>query len=64
MTHYAAIWIFGQYYTITKPGPGPLAFIVVLGVLFLILVAWLAMVFYDIPVRKYFNKKRQKKNIA
>lgn len=59
MTHYAAIWIFGHYYTINKPGMGQLSFIIILGVLLSIGIAYLAMVFYDLPVRRYFNKKRQ-----
>ncbi len=60
MTHYAAIWLFGHYYTTYKPGPDQLTYVIVLGVLFLIGVAYLAMVFYDLPVRKYLNKKRQR----
>jgi len=59
MTHYAVIWIFGHYYTINKPGVAQLSYIIISGVVLLIGIAWLAMVFYDLPVRKYFNKKRQ-----
>ncbi len=59
MTHYAAIWLFGHYYTSHKPATGQLAIIIIAGVLFLIGIAYLAMVIYDVPVRKYLNKKRQ-----
>lgn len=59
MTHYAAIWIFGHYYTNNKPGTSQLLVIVITGVLFLIWIGYLAMVLYDIPVRKYLHKKRQ-----
>ena len=58
MTHYAVIWIFGHYVTINQPGVGQLTFIITSGVVVLLGIAWLAMVFYDLPVRKYFNKKR------
>ncbi len=64
MTHYAAIWVFGHYYTLKKPSMNQLPYIITLGVLFLIGVAYLAMVFYDLPVRKYLNKKRQQANTA
>ena len=56
MTHYAAIWVFGNYYTNKKPPAGDLLFIVVPGIIFLVAVAYLTMVFYDIPVRNYLKK--------
>ena len=58
MTHYAVIWIFGHYYTIKQPGLGQLSLIITSGVVLLVGIGWLAMVFYDLPVRKYLNKKR------
>jgi peptidoglycan/LPS O-acetylase OafA/YrhL len=63
MTHYAAIWIFGHYYTSNKLATSQLAVTIIFGVLFLIGFAWLAMVFYDLPVRKYLNKKRQQRTV-
>lgn len=57
MTHYAAIWIFGNYYTSSKPTIDQLPFIIVPGVILLVAFAWLVMKFYDIPVRKYLKKK-------
>ncbi len=59
MTHYAAIWIFGHYYTANKPGTSELALIIVTGTLLLVGFAYLVMVLYDIPVRRYLHKKRQ-----
>ena len=59
MTHYAAIWIFGNYFTKYKPGMSELWYIIVAGVLFLIAIAYLAMVLYDLPVRRYLNSKRR-----
>lgn len=59
MTHYAAIWIFGNYFTTQKPASGELTLVIVGGVIFLVLVAYLAMVLYDIPVRKYLGRKRR-----
>lgn len=59
MTHYWAIWIFGNYFLKHKPGGGQLAVIVVIGTLFLVGFATLVMVLYDIPVRRYLTRKRE-----
>jgi peptidoglycan/LPS O-acetylase OafA/YrhL len=59
MTHYAAIWVFGNYYTSKKPPAGELPYIIIPGIIFLVLVAYLVMMFYDIPVRRYLTRKRQ-----
>ena len=64
MTHYAALWIFGHYYTTYKPGMDQLAYIIPLSVLFLIGVAYVTLVLYDLPLRKYLNKKRQQQSTA
>jgi len=40
MTHYAAIWIFGNYFTQYHPGLKSLSFIVISGVIMLTLFAW------------------------
>jgi len=61
MTHYAAIWIFGNYYTTYNPSTSELTLVVVSGTLVLILVAYLAMRFYDIPVRNYLTAKRKQR---
>lgn len=59
MTHYAAIWIFGNYFTNHKPSPDQLTWVIIGGVVFLVVVAYLAMILYDIPVRKYLLNKWQ-----
>jgi peptidoglycan/LPS O-acetylase OafA/YrhL len=61
MTHYAAIWVFGNYYIAHKPAGKELFWIVSIGTILLVAFAWLVMVVYDIPVRKYLNNKRQQK---
>ncbi len=61
MTHYAAIWIFGNYYTTYNPSSTQLILVVITGTLVLIAVAYLAMKFYDIPVRKYFTAIREQR---
>lgn len=58
MTHYSAIWIFAHYYTVNKPSTSQLFYIVAFGVLLLIGIAYLTMLLYDVPIRKYLNKKR------
>ena len=59
MTHYAFIWIFGNYITNKKPATGELVCIIIAGVIFLIIFAYLVMKFYDVPVRKWLNGRRQ-----
>ncbi len=61
MTHYAAIWVFGNYFTTYKPGTWELAVIITTGTILLIGFAYLVMVFYDIPVRRYLSSKREGK---
>jgi peptidoglycan/LPS O-acetylase OafA/YrhL len=59
MTHYAFIWIFFSYYNTYKPGTTLLTVVITGGTLLLVGVAYLTMVFYDIPVRKYLNSRRK-----
>ncbi len=59
MTHYAFIWMFGNYFSSHKPGTTQLFFIVPISMLLLIGIAYLVMVLYDIPVRKYLSNKRK-----
>ncbi|MGI4760073.1 MAG: acyltransferase family protein [Janthinobacterium lividum] len=58
MTHYAAIWLFGHYYTRYKPGPTELLLVVSLGIALLVGIAYAAMVRYDTPVRRYLSSKK------
>jgi len=60
MTHYAAIWMFGNYYASHKPDTGQLALIIITGIILLVGVAYLVMVSFDIPVRKYLTERRKK----
>jgi peptidoglycan/LPS O-acetylase OafA/YrhL len=60
MTHYAALWMFGNYYFSHKPGPTQLTYVIVTSIILLIGLAWLVMVAYDIPVRKYLSEKRKR----
>ncbi|HEY0666539.1 MAG TPA: acyltransferase [Sphingobacteriaceae bacterium] len=59
MTHYAVIWMFGNYFTTNKPGTAQLSMIIITGTLLLLVVAYLVMVFYDTPVRRYLTNKRE-----
>ena len=61
MTHYAAIWVFGHYCTSNKPTTGELTIVVITGTILLVGFAYLVMVIYDIPVRRYLTAKRQQK---
>jgi peptidoglycan/LPS O-acetylase OafA/YrhL len=59
MTHYAAIWIFGNYFTTQKPSIADLPYIIIPGIIFMIAFAYFTMVLYDIPVRRYLTRKRR-----
>ena len=61
MTHYAVLWMFGNYYTSHKPGAAQLAFIIIAGLILLVGAAYLVMIAYDIPVRKYLSEKRNER---
>jgi peptidoglycan/LPS O-acetylase OafA/YrhL len=60
MTHYAAIWMFGNYYASHKPDTGHLALVIITGIILLVGAAYLVMVGFDIPVRKYLTERRKK----
>ncbi|RZL19905.1 MAG: acyltransferase [Pedobacter sp.] len=59
MTHYAVLWMFGNYYTSAAPNTIHLTLIVSIAVILLIGFAYLVMVFYDIPLRRYLSNKRK-----
>ncbi|HET7002347.1 MAG TPA: hypothetical protein VFI33_13590, partial [Puia sp.] len=61
MTHYAVLWMFGNYYTSHHPGTMQLALIITAGIMLTVGAAYLVMIFYDIPVRKYLNDKRNER---
>ncbi|WP_184549357.1 acyltransferase family protein [Mucilaginibacter sp. FT3.2] len=59
MTHYVGIWFFGNYVMSHKPPTNQIVYITIAGVALLVGMGYLAMVLYDIPVRKYLNSKRK-----
>lgn len=61
MTHYAVLWMYGNYTISHKPGTLQLTFIIIAGLILLVGAAYLVMVFYDIPVRKYLTDKRKER---
>lgn len=60
MTHYAVLWMFGNYYTSHQPGTLQLTLIIIAGLVLLTGMAYLVMVVYDMPLRKYLNDRRSK----
>lgn len=58
MTHYAFIWVFGNFFTNKKPETGELTVVIIGGVILLVAFAYAAMVLFDVPVRRYLAKKR------
>ncbi|HEY0895969.1 MAG TPA: acyltransferase [Sphingobacteriaceae bacterium] len=59
MTHYAFIWMFGNYLTNNKPDGSELTMVIISGTLLLAGLAYIVMITYDIPVRKYLARKQQ-----
>lgn len=59
MTHYAVLWMFGNYYGSHQPGPVQLAFIITAALILLAGASYLIMIFYDMPVRKYLSDRRK-----
>ena len=60
MTHYAVIWMFLNYYTTAQPSTAQLILIIITGTITLLGFAYLAMVSFDIPVRRYLTGKRRR----
>ncbi|MFB9077512.1 acyltransferase family protein [Flavobacterium procerum] len=60
MTHYAVLWMFGNYFLNYKPNMPQLIFIVTTSVVLLVGFAYLVMIFYDIPLRKYLTERRKR----
>jgi peptidoglycan/LPS O-acetylase OafA/YrhL len=59
MTHYTFIWIFANYNTKYKPSVSQLEYIIPISMLLLVGIAWLVMVVFDMPLRKYLTTKRK-----
>ena len=59
MTHYAVLWMYGNYCLSHKPDAMHLTFIIIPGLIILVGFAYMVMVIYDIPVRKYLTSKRK-----
>ncbi|MBD1395261.1 acyltransferase family protein [Mucilaginibacter glaciei] len=59
MTHYAVIWMFAGYYAKYKPDATHLTYIIIISMILLVGIAWLVMVFYDMPLRRYLSSKRK-----
>lgn len=59
MTHYMVIWIFANYLNKYKPDNGQLTPVVIAGMIILPVFAYVAMVAYDTPVRRFLSQKRK-----
>jgi len=60
MTHYTVIWVFLNYYKSNHPSTTQTTIIIATGTTLLIGIAYLTMVGYDIPIRKYLTSKRER----
>lgn len=57
ITHYFVLWGFGSYYSTANPSTGALTVVVMALIILQLLVAWLAMKYYDRPIRKNLQYK-------
>ena len=60
MTHYAVLWMFGNYCNSHKPDTMQVTFIILGGLILLPGASYLVMILYDIPVRKYLTAGRNR----
>ncbi|MFS2187732.1 acyltransferase family protein [Mucilaginibacter sp. Mucisp84] len=63
MTHYFVMWMFGSYYAANKPDAAHLAYIIIPGLVVLVTFAYLVMIGYDIPLRRYLTERRKKQAV-
>ncbi len=59
MTHYWLMWMFGDYMNTHRPAGMPLLGIVLGTLASQLILAWLVMVRYDIPVRQVLSRQRR-----
>jgi peptidoglycan/LPS O-acetylase OafA/YrhL len=59
MTHYGVMWIFGNYLASHKPDTLHLSLIVGTGMIFLTMFAYLVLLVYDEPIRRYLVGRRR-----
>jgi peptidoglycan/LPS O-acetylase OafA/YrhL len=60
MIHYPFIWLFMSYVESKKPAMNEMILVMITGVVLLIALAYLIMIWLDIPIRKYFKNKMEK----
>jgi peptidoglycan/LPS O-acetylase OafA/YrhL len=60
MTHYAVLWMWGNYYGSHKPDAVHMFYIIAPSIILLVGFAYLVMKFYDEPVRRWLGRKRKK----
>lgn len=63
MTHYPFLWLFFSYVEAKKPTLGHMAMIIPVAVLLLIALAYVIMVFLDMPFRKYLTDKLKRNQL-
>lgn len=59
ITHYFVLWAFGNYYAQAQPSHQTLAWVIPSLIIGQIIIAYLAMKFYDLPIRKWFSPKKE-----
>ena len=55
ITHYFVLWAFGNYYGQAQPSDTTLAWVIPSLIIGQIIIAYIAMKFYDLPIRKWLS---------
>ena len=58
MIHYAVIWAFASYLSSRKPGTLEWSLVVATSVVLLVGLAYVVLILYDLPLRRYLGSKR------
>ncbi|MBO3271735.1 acyltransferase family protein [Hymenobacter defluvii] len=58
--HYPFIWLFFSYMAAQKPSAGQLSILVPLATIALIVLAYLTLIWLDIPIRRYLKRRLKK----
>jgi peptidoglycan/LPS O-acetylase OafA/YrhL len=57
MIHYPFIWLFMSWVELKKPSLNEMSAVIVLGVVLLMVMAYLVMIYIDEPIRRYLKNK-------
>ena len=63
MVHYPFLWVFFSYVEVKKPSMSELVMVIPISTLLLIVLAYLMMVYVDVPIRNHLKTRVRKRLI-